>query len=48
MSTDIDNRELVLYYRQKRIEKLLLKRYAHEIAAIIQYLTSSLKTVMAA
>ena len=38
MSTDIDNRELVLCYRQKRIEKLLLKSYAHEIAAIISHL----------
>ena len=38
MSTDIDNRELVLYYRQKRIEKLFLKSYAHEIAAIISHL----------
>ena len=38
MSTDVDNRELVLYYRQKRIEKILLKSYTHEIAAIISHL----------
>ena len=38
MSTDIDNRKLVLYYRQKQIEKKLLKSYAGEIATIISRL----------
>ena len=38
MSTDIDNREVVLYYRQKRIETILLKSYTHEIAGIMSHL----------
>ena len=38
MSTDIDNRELFLYYRQKQIEKKLLKSYAVKIATIISRL----------
>lgn len=37
---DIDDKELVLHHRQKRIEKKLLKSYAEEIASNISRLVT--------